>query len=79
MRYRYLNTSLPTHGAGAFYAYGVYDRNQWGKGVRVSIGGYGWRRAWWKPHYQLYRRVAVHFGVGPVMVSVLFGALSLRP
>ncbi len=73
MRYRYFDTSLPTHGKGPLYAYGIARGSRLGKGVRISIGGYGWDRPWWKPHYTRYRGIAVHLGMGPITVSFLSG------
>ncbi len=76
MRYRLYNTSLPTHGAGGYYALEVARDSQWGKGVRLSLGGYGWKRRWWRAHYTRYRGIAVHIGVGPITVSFLTGILG---
>lgn len=76
MRYRLYKTSLPSHGAGGYYARGIRRNSQWGKGVRLSLGGYGWSRLWWRPHYRRYRGVAVHIGVGPVTLSFLTDVLG---
>ncbi len=73
---RFYRGHLPTHGKGAYYSWALRRGNMWSRGVRVSIGGYGWDRDWWKPHYQRYRRIAVHMGVGPVCVSFLTGGLG---
>ena len=72
---RYFNTCLHGHGKGAYHGWAL-RRSYWGKGVRLSIGGYGWDREWWRPHYQRYRRNATHVGIGPVCVSFLAGRLA---
>ena len=66
---------LPSHGQGPLYSWSL-RRGSWGNGVRISIGGYGWRRKWYQPHWTRYPYTATHFGVGPITVS-LVGCTSL--
>ena len=64
------NESLPTHGQGGYYGWSV-RRGSWGKGVRLSVGGYGWRRSWYRWHWTRYPHTATHFGIGPVTFSII--------
>jgi len=64
-----INESLPEHGAGPLYAIKLGRR--WGRGVRLSFGGYGWKLPRYRPHFKRYKGVA-HIGIGPVCVTVIW-------
>lgn len=59
------NESLKEHGAGPYYAILIAKR------VRFSIGGYGWLRKWYKPHFKKYRFIATHLGIGPFCITFI--------
>jgi len=38
---KFFITSIPTHGSGAYYSVSLLTA-RYGKGIRISVGGYGW-------------------------------------
>lgn len=73
---RFFNESLPSHGSGSTPYYAIFlsfNGQRFSKrGIRLSLGGYGWARAWWRPHFSRWSAVATHFGIGPVCLSLVF-------
>ena len=72
---RFRNRTMREHGKGALYSYEL----RWNEkrypfpALRVSLGGYGWDLAWYRPHYQRWPNQATHFGIGPLCFSILRG------
>jgi len=64
MKKLFKNESLKSHGNGPLYAYRI------GK-IRLSIGGYGWRRKWYRITILRYHRIATHLQLGPACLTFL--------
>ncbi len=69
--------SYPTHGSGGLYSVFLaftppHAGRPYGRGIRLSLGGYGWKRAPFRPHWVRYCGTATHFGIGPVCLSLCF-------
>ncbi len=70
---------LPSHGASPLYQWGFGKR--WGKGIKVTYGGYQLRGVvingvTYFPnipvYFQRYRRHVVHFAVGKLIFSIVW-------
>lgn len=72
-RFRVFNTSLPSHGAGALHSYFLsFNGSRWGKGIRVSKGGYTLHNRWHRLFFIRYSGTATHLGWGPFCLSLVF-------
>jgi len=60
------NDTLKSHGSGPYYGLRIWR-------FRFSLGGFGWCRPIWKPHFTEYNGRAIHTGIGPTCLTVLLG------
>lgn len=71
---KFRNETLKNHGCGPYYALAIYYKN---KGLRISMGGYGWirlseggggTRGW---YIKRYAKIATHFHFGFCCFSII--------
>lgn len=61
--------SLPEHGAHPLWSVSLRTRGNWGRGIRLSHGGYVTMR----PQMFFYKNTGVHFWFLRFQFSILFG------
>ena len=74
MTWQIYSDHMLSHGAGPLRSWVLsFDGNRYfpKRAIRLSIGGYGSERPWWRPHFKRYRGTATHFGFGSWSISLV--------